>query len=365
MVQNPRIGRWARFLILLASAGPVVPGAIAATCTTQSQMSAAQRDTLSTAARMLVAKIQAGDVQGIQANTIPAVAADFSGIASSIQYLKPIVQQAVVIVNELYVLDASSDPAGAARTDFFCGNPLVVLNFTNLPPATYALAILQATGVADPQQISLILSKTGENRWMLAGFFDRPMVEAGHDGLWYWSSARQYAQKKMNWDAWLYYRIATNLLSPLDFLSSSNLDKIHHEADQAHPDSLPGAQPMLTNANGGAYSITAIDTTTQFGPLDLDVHYTPDAVQAAQLRDPPAARRQATGVLSTLLASHPELQAAFHGIWVHADKGNVTLFALELPMSQITLVQQAVPAGNATPLVNAPQSSSVLSRSPQ
>ena len=44
-------------------------------------------------------------------------------------------------VSNLYVMDASTDPAGAPRTDFYCGNPIVVLNFTNLPPAKYALAM--------------------------------------------------------------------------------------------------------------------------------------------------------------------------------------------------------------------------------
>jgi hypothetical protein len=39
--------------------------------------------------------------------------------------------------------------------------------------------------------------------------------------------------------------------------------------------------------------------------------------------------------MSALLAQHPELQQAFHGIWVHADQGDASLFALELPMQQI------------------------------
>jgi hypothetical protein len=39
--------------------------------------------------------------------------------------------------------------------------------------------------------------------------------------------------------------------------------------------------------------------------------------------------------MSALLKMHPELQGAFHGIWVHADQGTSTLFALELPMNQI------------------------------
>jgi hypothetical protein len=334
-------------ILTLVSALAAPLGAHAATCITQSQMTAAQRDALASAARTIVTQVQGGDVQALQANTIPAVAADFSGIRNSADYLKPLVQSATVTVDALYVLDASSDPAGAQRTDFFCGSPVVTLNFNNLPPATYALAIVRATGVPQPQQIALILSKSAGDRWMLAGFFDKPMVEAGHDGVWYWVSARKYAQSKMDWAAWLYYRIASNLLDPLDFLSSPNLEKLQHESDQVHPSSLPGTQPMTLTAGGVAFAVTAVDTTTTFGPLDLDVHYTPDSTQAAQLRDPPAARKQVTDVMAALLQLHPDLQSAFHGIWVHADQGNATLFALELPMNQIAAAPQP-PASNAT-----------------
>lgn len=334
--------QWIWPAALLAGALAAVPCARASSCITQGQMTAAQRDGLAGTARTMTTQVQSGDVQGLQANTIPAVAADFSGIRGSAEYLKPLVQGATLTVEDVYVLDASSDPAGAARTDFFCGSPVVVVTFNNLPPAMYALAIVHATGVKQPQQISLILAKPAGagDHWMLAGFFDNPMIEAGHDGLWYWVSARKYAQTKMDWSAWLYYRIASNLLDPLDFLSSPNLDKLQKESDQVRPSNLPGQHPMTLNASGIAYTVTAIDTTTTFGPLDLDVHYTPDSAQAAQLRDPPTARKQVTDVMAALVQLHPDLQTAFHGIWVHADQGNASLFALELPMAQIAAAPQ-------------------------
>src|ERR1700744_3122666 len=59
----------------------------AATCTTQSQMTAADRASLQGSARTMLAQVQSGDEGGVQANTIPAVAADFGGIRSSIEYL--------------------------------------------------------------------------------------------------------------------------------------------------------------------------------------------------------------------------------------------------------------------------------------
>jgi hypothetical protein len=313
-------------------------------CKTESQMTVAERDALSSTAHQLISAVQSGDVQNLQTNTIPAVAADFSGIASSVQVLKPLVQQATITIYNLYFLDASSDASGAARTDFYCGTPVVVLNFNGLPPGTYALAIIHATGIPKPQQISLVLSKTGGTRWMLAGFFARPMVDAGHNGLWYWESARTFAQKKMNWDAWFYYRMAANLLDPVDFLTSVNLQKLQHETDQVRPDNVPGAKPLMVTANGSTYQVTGIDTTSALGPLDLEVNYAPDATQASQLRDPPSARKQVMDVMTSILALHPELHDAFHGIWVHAEQGDSDIFSLELPMEQIA----ALPAPGTT-----------------
>jgi hypothetical protein len=210
----------------------------------------------------------------------------------------------------------------------------VVLNFAGLPPGKYALALVHATGVEKPQQVSLILAQS-RGKWMLAGFFTKPMINAGHDGLWYWVSARKYRQASGKWTAWIYYRMATDLLEPLDNLSSPNLQKLQQEADEIKPVDFPTDKPVTVSSASGAFQLTAVDTTTAFGGLDLEVHYIPDPTQAAQLHDPPSARKQVVGVMTALLATHPELKDAFHGIWVHADQGNASLFALEMPMDQI------------------------------
>jgi hypothetical protein len=139
----------------------------------------------------------------------------------------------------------------------------------------------------------------------------------------------------MKWNAWFYYRTAAYVLDPVEFLSSPNLEKLQREEEQVHPGDLPGTKPLVLTANVSVFQITKIDTTTIFGALDLDVHYTPDTSQTAQLRDPPSARRQVTEVMTALLALHPELRDAFHGIWVQADNGTASVFSLELPMDQI------------------------------
>ncbi|MFZ0395180.1 MAG: hypothetical protein WCF17_06120 [Terracidiphilus sp.] len=307
----------------------------AASCMTQAQMTAAERNDLAVSARILLSRVQNGDVHGLKAGTLPAVAADFSGIASSVEQLHPLIQRATVTVDDLYDLDASADPPNQPSTQFFCGSPTVVLNFSGLPPGKYALAILHATGVPQPQQISFILAHSG-SQWQLAGFFAKPMVEAGHDGLWYWASARRFKQANGRWAAWIYYRMAANLLDPLDSLTSPNLQKLQRETDEVKPADFPSGAPVTVNSTAGPLQVTSVDTSTAFGGLDLDVHYAPDAAQAAQLSNPGGARQEVLEVMNALLEAHPELHQAFHGIWVHADQGNAALFALELPIDQIT-----------------------------
>jgi len=341
--------------LILACVGMQITRAHAASCKTQSQMSPVQRDELANATRSILSQIQTDNTAVLRNDVTPTLAANFDGIVSSVGQLQPLVQPAAITVDELYLLESASDsagatPTGAAQVDFFCGSPVVSLSFPALPPGTYALAMVHATGVPRPQQISLILSKSADGRWLLAGMFVKPMTEGGHDGVWYWVAARKYAQTKMDWNAWFYYRIATDLLDPLDFLSSPNLEKLQHEADQIRPTDLPGKAAITFYAQGQLITVNAIDTSTELGGLDLDVHYTPDAAQAAQLRDPGSARGQVTAVMSALLKMHPEMQGAFHGIWVHADQGTASLFALELPMEQITAASapQSIPQGTAS-----------------
>ncbi len=326
---------------LLACAWTLAPAARGASCTTQSQMTSTEREAFSRTAIAVLTDIKSGNVENLRQMATPPVAADLKGMNDSVGHLRPLVEAATITVDDLYVLDASGNQPGAARTDFYCGSPVVSWSFPGLPPGTYGVAIVHATGVEHPQQITIILAKTTDNRWLLTGMFNRAMTAAGHDGLWYWVSARKYAADKKNWNAWFYYRLATNLLDPLDSLSSPNLTKLQQEADRIRPQDLPGTAPMTFYAGGELMTVTGIDTTTALGGLDLDVHYQPDATQAAHLQDPAAARKEVSVLMAGLLTMHPELENAFHGIWVHADQGSASLFALELPLDQIATIPAA------------------------
>jgi hypothetical protein len=341
-MQLVRMLRFGGLAWMLALAGVAAASAWGESCQTQSQMAAAQREQVANAARMLVSDTQNGDLNGLRADTLPSVAADFSGIANSAQTLRPLIAQASITVDALYAFDAATPAAGAQASQasqFFCtptgSTVTVVLNFSGLPPGKYALAIVHATGVPKPQQVSLILAQTPMGQWKLAGFFSKPLMLAGQNGVWYWSRARQFAQKKQDWSAYFYYQIATFLAEPADFLSSPNVEKLQREAGQVHPANLPVDQPVTVSVDGMPFSIAHVDTSADLGPLDFVIHYNADPTEAAQLRDPVSARKQVVDLMSGLLAMHPGLRDAFHGMWVYADSGNATLFALELPMDQI------------------------------
>lgn len=325
------------FVLLIAAGLPSAKADVS--CTTESQMSSAQRNALATAARAMAGDVQHGDTQTLRRRTIPPVAQNFSSIASSVQSLQPLIAKATVTVDNLYLLDATHQASGATQSDFSCGIPgslmTVDINFHNLPPGSYAMAILHATGVPEPQMITLILQQSAPQHWMLAGFFTHPMTMAGHDGLWFWTQARAYAQRKMDWNAWLYYRTAEDLLRPVDFLSSPNLEKLRHEAADIRPEGLPGPRAMLLRSGGQTFSITALRATDSLGPLDLAVHYRPDASESAALNNSVSARQQVMQAAQALLTAHPELQTAFHGFWMNADQGDSSVFALELPMTQV------------------------------
>jgi hypothetical protein len=310
--------------------------AFGVSCMTQSQLPGAQRTILAQSAQMIAGNVEGGNAAAVRAQTIASVAAQFDGIANSIQAINASIQRATLTVDDIYLLDAT-DIKAPQETQFFCGLPgsalTVEVTIPGLPPGKYALAILHATGVKQPQQISLVLQNdpAGSPDWKLAGFFTRPMMMGGHDGLWFWRQAREYAAKKQLWDAYFYYQTAQYLLEPVDFISSPNLQKLQREAESARPGNLPGADPLRVSNGTQTFDITNLHTGELSDQLDLVITY-----NATPNQDMVAARAQVTAVMRALLQQHPELQSAFHGLWVYAaTPGNQNPFALELPMDQI------------------------------
>ncbi|MGI8772648.1 MAG: hypothetical protein ACR2JE_14580 [Acidobacteriaceae bacterium] len=294
-------------------------------------MSATERAAIVDAAKALAGEAQAGNSAAVKAGTVASVAANFDGIAKSVEAIAPLIKGAAITVDAVYGLDASDAKPGEDEAQFFCNaaDAATQVTFTipHLPPGRFAFAVVHATGVAKPQQLALLLEFDGQ--WKLAGFFPRPLTAAGHDGLWYWKQARAFAQKKQNWNAYFYYTTATYLLAPANFLTSSNLDKLVGETQSVKPPGLPGASPMTLSDGGKSFSITSLRTDDAFNGLDLVVRYT-----ATGGSDAVAARAETVNVMKALVKAHPELRDGFHGLWVFADGPSGAVFSLEQPMTQ-------------------------------
>jgi hypothetical protein len=346
MSKGSRAGRRARAntrpsgAILILAAGSVLfwaPRVLAVSCTTQSQMTEAQRNSLATAAKSLAALVQAGNTAGLKAETIPSVAERFDSIAAAVESASPLIERGSITVESLYLLDATDLKTTEEETQFFCGGANsheIVLNIPQLPPGSYALAILHGTGVESPQSLTFILARESAtaSQWKLAGAFIHGMTSAGHDGTWFWSQAREFAKKGQRWNAYFYYQTAASLLTPVYFLSSPNLDKLLREQAAVTPSGLPtNTQTMPISGSGGqVFEIQDMHTDSSLGGLDLVINY-----KAADVSDPVASRTRNIELMKAMLAQHPELRDGFHGLWAFANAPNERPFANELPIGQI------------------------------
>jgi hypothetical protein len=321
------------FELVIALVTLLAPGRIfAVSCTSQAQMADSERTALVQAARTLASAVQSGNIPAVQALTIPKVKAQFDPIANTIEQTAPLVAGATITIDALYGLDASDLKAAIEDTVFFCGvsgSPVHVdVTIPQLPQGRYALTLVHATGVKQPQQMAFLLQKNTD--WELAGLFVKPLLLAGHDSVWYWTKARAYNQKGQKWNAYFYYTTAAYLATAADFMTSANLDKLNQETAGARPDGLPGAQPMEVKAGNQAYSVSDVHTDGSLGGLDLVLRYT-----TSDAGDPVATRARNLELMKATLAAHPELRDGFHGLWVFAEAPSQRPYGNELAMSEI------------------------------
>jgi hypothetical protein len=305
---------------------------LAVSCTTQAQMTEAERTALIQSAHNLASAVQSGNASAVQALTIAKVKAQFDPIANTIEQTSPLLAGATITIDALYGLDASDLKTAAEDTVFYCGvanSPVHVdVTIPQLPQGQYALALVHATGVKQPQQMAFLLQKNGD--WQLAGLFVKPLLLAGHDSVWYWTKARAFDQKNQKWNAYFYYTTAAYLASPADFMTSANLDKLNQEAQGAKPDGLPGAQPMVITSGNNTFPVSEMHTDGSLGGLDLVLRYS-----TAETGDPVATRARNLELMKATLQAHPELREGFHGLWVFAEAPSQRPYGNELAMSEI------------------------------
>ncbi len=190
--------RWARrvgFAILLAIS--FLASAPAQTCFNGPDLDAPTRNAIESAARKYLDMSAHGDVAGLKANAIPAIAGDFGSIEQAVVTNKQFLAGGQPAITGTYVLDASQAKATLPRADFYCGiynSPDRIAFFiSNLPPGQYALVFQKVAG-KDPITLTLILQEVA-GAWKLAGYYPRLDLIGGHDGQWYLAKAREFKAK--------------------------------------------------------------------------------------------------------------------------------------------------------------------------
>ncbi len=306
----------------------------AATCTTQGEMQAADRNALIAAGQGLAEAVMQQNFSALQANLFPAVASDWGGIHNEAEQGAPLLKGGQAQLQEIYLLDASSQTA-VEDTQFFCSNTsgslMVTINMRSLPPGKYGVLLATTTGAPLGGQIGMIVvwDPTGATpAWKLGGLSIRQGIVGGHDGVWYWSRARALAGTGAPWSAYYSYELARYLLLPVDFISSPNMEKLVRE--QGEIQNAPGNFPVSIVDGARTWKIDGIRVDTSLREADLGVTY-----ESLGIADPAASRTEAIAVLSALLKAHPDLRENFHGLWAYASKDGRVTPVIELPMAQI------------------------------
>jgi hypothetical protein len=130
---------WAAAILLaLPAAG------VAASCTTQAELVAQDRDSLVAVGGRLATAVVQQDYSTLQAALLPSEAGEWDGIRGVVEQAAPLVKGGQIQIRNLYLLDAKSLSA-AADTQFFCSNAsgslTVTITMRSLPPGRYAVVL--------------------------------------------------------------------------------------------------------------------------------------------------------------------------------------------------------------------------------
>lgn len=324
-------------IVLALAAWPAE--SLATSCTTQGELQPADRNALTSIGGRLAIAAAGQDFGTLQAALLPAESAEWSGIHDSVELGGPLLKGGQVQLRNIYLLDAST-LAAPGDTQFFCSNAngsmTVTMNMRALPPGRYAVVLADAAGAQLAGQLGIVLAwdPTGAPpAWKLAGLSVRQGSFDGHDGVWYWTRARELMKADQpvtnNWPAWFSYEAARYLLLPFDFVSSPNLEKLGQEEAQIK-NSPQDAFPYTLQDGDRTWKIDSVRLDASLRQADLAVVY-----ESTGVTDPGAVRTEASAVLSALLKAQPGLRSNFHGLWAVAMKDGKRTPEFELPMAQI------------------------------
>lgn len=303
-------------------------------------MSGAVRQTVANDAMALATAVKANDAERVRSMSTADIASNFDTTAFVVHQTSAAIAADTLRVTQIYRLDASGRKAGdTSDADFGCAlsGSASEVDFVipGLPPGIYSFAIVEATGQR-PWLLPVLLVEQG-SAWKMAGFYPHPRTAAGHDGLWYWTTARADAKAGKKWLAWVLYGEADQLLRPANFVTSTHLDQLRNERRTNAPGELsegvgPGNPLVIKAKDGSEFHLTGLGSavTDDGKGVDLVVRYRADSTLAGD-----AARVRNVAAASALLTAHPELREGFSGVTVFAEVEGQPPFATELSLAEI------------------------------
>jgi hypothetical protein len=307
-------------------------------CSQAGEIEPVLRAAIDNAAAQFIQQAAHGDVQSLRQGSIPAVASAFDGVQGAVTHDKGLMGDQVTIRRD-YFLDASKATEPLPRAEFFCGvygsnghtPSSASFAIPNLDPGQYALVLTNVTGGKVPYMVTVVLQKL-QGQWKLAGYFPKQSEVSGHDAVWYVQQARKFKQEGQLHNAWFYYVLAWQIYSPVDFMSSLQLDKLSSEIQAARPADVPVNDPVpLVAANGRTYNLTqAFAVPDDQGQLSLVVKY-----QASDVSNTALSFQDNSAVIKALVTKYPELRPAFSGIVARATTASGQDYGTLLAMKDI------------------------------
>ena len=289
-------------------------------CVVGVEMDAATRTALeATAQRYLEMSIR-GDAAGLRQNSVSSLSAAFSGVEEALKVNQGSLAGAQAAVRPPFLLTADGQ-GPVPRAEFLCGvfgkfgqtSDSAVFVLTDLPPGRYGLTILDVKGGSDPLTMTLVLQQSGAD-WRLAGLYVRSPRAWGHDGAWFADRAREFKAKAQNHNAWLYYREAIFLTTPVDFMSTLATDKLYDEILTVTPNDMPAnGSAVDLNAGGKVNRWTDIFPMAVKDDFDAEVRYS-----VADISDSKKTYDQNVAIIKAVAVKFPELRDGFTGIVARA-----------------------------------------------
>jgi hypothetical protein len=290
----------------------------AQSCQTSSDLEEAPRAAITAAGQHFFDIAAKGDVASLRQNAIPSLAADFSGIETTVKDHQPDLAGVQGIVKTVFLLDGTTP---VAHAEFYCGvfgkngqtTGSAVFYFDNLPAGKYGVVLLDATSAKGRMMVSVILQQAG-TEWKLGGLYMKAAQVGGHDSDWFLARAREYKAKGQMHNAFFFFTQARNLMSPLPFMSTLATDKLYDESQAAQAADVPtNGKTADLPAGTTTYKLTALYPEVVGNDLDLIVKY-----QAADISNTNQVYQNNVAVIKALVAKYPELRDAFAGVVARA-----------------------------------------------